>query len=271
MHPASCRAVGCPVAAAAGGPRAPRRARRRRCPRPACAAACRRRPTPGWYLRRRPNPMISSSMPSAAKSALVLGRRAGGALRVGPVDGGLVGLPPGPERQRGRRGYERGALHRGIGRGQGLRERDVAVPEPGEQPGVVRAAAQDLLLGRTVEDLVRAFGDVPGGPPVDVAGVPQQVLDLPGRTRRDGGVEPGPFGRIGQPFALAAQGVDVLGDLHRGQLSARRMSRAWARSAGYSLVNVTSRPSAGCANVRLTACSHCRVRPSLAASTGSAP
>ena len=38
-----------------------------------------------------------------------------------------------------------------------------------------------------------------------------------------------------------------------------------------SLVKVTSRPSAGCANVRLTACSHWRVRPSLAASTGSAP
>ena len=186
----------------------------------------------GLVLAPPPEPRDQLVDAVGGEPGLVLVRRAGGAHRVGAVDGGLMGLPPRPERQRGRRGDERGALHRGIRRGQGLHERGMAVPEPGDQPGVVRAAAQDLLFGRAVEDLVQAFGDVPGGPPVDVAGVPQQVLDLPGRTRRNGGVEPGPFGRIGQPLALTAQGIDVLSDLHRDQLSARRMSRAWARSAG---------------------------------------
>src|SRR5580693_3114780 len=40
----------------------------------------------------------------------VLGHHAGRALRVGTVDGGLVRLAAGPERQRGRRGHERGAV-----------------------------------------------------------------------------------------------------------------------------------------------------------------
>ena len=162
----------------------------------------------------------------------VLGRRAGCALRVGPVDRGLVGLAPRPERQRGRCGHEGCALQGGIGRGQGLHQRGMAGPEPGEQLGVGRAATQYLRLRRPVEDLTGALGDVPGSPPVDVTGMPQQVPDLPGRARRHGRVEPGPFGRIGEQVALAAQHVNVLSDLHSGQLSARRMSRARARSGG---------------------------------------
>jgi hypothetical protein len=92
----------------------------------------------------------------------------------------------------------------------------VAGPEPSEQAGVVGAAAQDLLLGRTVQDLAGSLGDMPGGPAVDVSGVPEQILDQPGRTRRHRGVEPGPFGGTGQRFALVADCVDVLGDLHLG-------------------------------------------------------
>jgi hypothetical protein len=49
---------------------------------------------------------------------------------------------------------------------------------------------------------------------VDVPGVPQQVLDLPGFARGDGGVESGPAGRVGEQVTLAAQRVDVLSDLH---------------------------------------------------------
>ena len=52
---------------------------------------------------------------------------------------------------------------------------------------------------------------------------------------------------------------------------ARHVERVRQVGAGTSLVNSTRRPSAGCAKPRLTACSHCLVRPSRAASTGSAP
>ena len=111
-------------------------------------------------------------------------------------------------------------------------QRGMARPEPVEQFGVGRAAAQYLLFRRPVQDVIRAFGNVPGGPAVDVPGMPQQVPDLPGRARRHGRVKPGPFGRIGEQVALAAQHVNVLSDLHLGQLSARRMSRARAKSGG---------------------------------------
>ena len=131
------------------------------------------------------------------------------------------------------------AQHQGrIGVAQGLDQGGVAGAEPGEQVRVGRAAAQNLVLGRPVEHGVRAFGDVPGRPPVDVPGVPQQVLDQPGRARRYGRVQPGAFGRVREQVAVAAQCVDVFGDLHaaiaarRDQLSARRTSRACARSAG---------------------------------------
>src|ERR1700691_4458632 len=53
--------------------------------------------------------------------------------------------------------------------------------------------------------------------------------------------------------------------------SSRSRSSARDRSGAYSLVNSTRWPSAGWANPRRTACSHCLVRPSRAASTGSAP
>ena len=89
------------------------------------------------------------------------------------------------------------------------------------------AATQDVRLRRAVEHGVRAFGDVPGRPAVDVPGVPEQVLDLPGRARRDRCVQAGPGGRVREQVSLSAQRVDVFGDFL--QLSARRTTRAWAR------------------------------------------
>jgi hypothetical protein len=55
------------------------------------------------------------------------------------------------------------------------------------------------------------------------------------------------------------------------QLSAVSLSNADWRSAGYSLVNSTHRPSAGWWKPRRRACSHWRVTPRRLASTGSAP
>jgi len=49
---------------------------------------------------------------------------------------------------------------------------------------------------------------------VDVPGVPQQVLDLPGGAGRDGCVQAGPFGGVGERVALMAQRVDVFVDVH---------------------------------------------------------
>ena len=86
--------------------------------------------------------------------------------------------------------------------------------EPREQVRVGRAATQDVLLRRTVEHGVRALGDVPGRPAVDVPGMPEQVLDPPGRAGRDGRVQTGPGGRGREHVTLPAKRVDVLGDLH---------------------------------------------------------
>ena len=52
--------------------------------------------------------------------------------------------------------------------------------------------------------------------------------------------------------------------------SQSRSSALW-RSSGYGLVKVTYSPVPGCSNPSPTACSHCRSRPSRAASLGSAP
>ena len=134
----------------------------------------------------------------------VLGDGAGRALRVGPVNGGLVRLAAGPERERGRRGYERCAVKAGIGGGQGLHQRGMARAEPGKQFGIGRAALQDLWLRVPVEDGGGALDEVPCRPPVDVAGVAQQVLDEPRRAWRDRCVQAGPLGRAGEQGAVAA-------------------------------------------------------------------
>src|ERR1700733_4046073 len=90
----------------------------------------------------------------------------------------------------------------------------MAGPEPGQELVIRGAPGQDLRLRRPLEDLSRALGKVPGRPPVDVAGMPQQVPDLPGRARRDRRVQPGPLRGVGEQGTLEAQRVDVLGDLH---------------------------------------------------------
>jgi putative transposase len=51
----------------------------------------------------------------------------------------------------------------------------------------------------------------------------------------------------------------------------RTTSRAAARSAGYSDSTSIQRPVVGCSKPSRRACSHCRVSPTLEASTGSAP
>src|SRR5690606_25265768 len=68
---------------------------------------------------------------------------------------------------------------------------------------------------------------------------------------------------------VGAGGDDPRADAHRAP--SRIASSAAARSAGYSLVTTTGRPSRGWANPSRTAWSHWRVSPRRRARTGSAP
>ena len=86
----------------------------------------------------------------------------------------------------------------------------------------------------------------------------------PGSPRRR--QRPGPRGR-----SRRARPAGPARGHGRRQASARSTASAPARSAGYSLVNSTQRPSAGCGKPSRTACSHCRSTPRRAASVGSAP
>ena len=79
----------------------------------------------------------------------------------------------------------------------------------GEQVGVGRAAAEDVGLGRLLEQLGRPLAHVPGRPAVHVRLVPDEVADLPGRTAGDAGLQAGPLGRVGQQRAVTVERVDI--------------------------------------------------------------
>ena len=60
-------------------------------------------------------------------------------------------------------------------------------------------------------------------------------------------------------------------EVAQAHVGSRTRSRARCRSGAYGLSKLTQRPSAGWANDRRTACSHCRSSPSRFDSVGSAP
>ena len=94
----------------------------------------------------------------------------------------------------------------------------MTVAEPADQGAIRRPPAEHLALGGLVGQHVLALlGDISGGPPVHVAQVAQQVLDLPGRARRHRRVQAGPLGRLGQQGSVPPQCRDVLVDLAMAQ------------------------------------------------------
>ena len=103
------------------------------------------------------------------------------------MDAGLVRLPPGPERNRGRSGKERPAFEVAIGRFQGSNQPVEALVVPLEETVVVREwpGHLDCLPDR----LGAAFGDVRPGPTMDVSHVAHQVAHLPFGTGWDGDAE----------------------------------------------------------------------------------
>ena len=159
--------------------------------------------------RRPPKPAITSSEPVQRHRDGERRHRLAGGLHVGPVDAGLVGLPPRPEGQRRRRRQEGEALHRRVGdRPASPAAPRGAGPEPVDQrgPGHVRAVVRPV--DRAVPP---ALPDRAGRPAVDQADVPDQVGHLPGRRAGHGrGVVDAPV-RRGQQLALLAQRGEVLG------------------------------------------------------------
>src|SRR5205807_1642457 len=133
------------------------------------------------------------------------------ALRVGTVDRGLVRLPARPEGARRRAGDEGEALQI-VGRG--LERRDhagMALAEPVHELGVVgirrgQAADPREVGGGGRDDL--------GRPAVHRAAVAHQVANLPGGAGGNRGVGPRRRRRGGEQLAIAAERLDVLGDLH---------------------------------------------------------
>ena len=87
----------------------------------------------------------------------------------------------------------------------------MAVEEPAGQVLVVgRPGPDHLVLGELAGRGRILFDDVPGGPAVHLAHVPDQVAHPPAGAGRDGGVRPGAPGRPGQQGALVPQRGDVL-------------------------------------------------------------
>ncbi len=124
-------------------------------------------------------------------------------------------LPAGPERERARgRRQEGPAVQVGRGGEEGVDQGAVARAEPVDEDGVVRLLRPDRLLARLVHRRRPTVPEVGGGPAVHMAGVQDEVPQPPLRAGRDGGVELGAGGGVGEQAALVAQGVDVCGDLH---------------------------------------------------------
>ena len=220
----------------------------------------------GRYLRRWPKPMISSSMPSAAKSGTKAGTTP--AAHWASDRWMAVSWPGGgPRTQRRRGGHERRALEGGIGSREGRQQGGMAGAEGREEVGVGRVARRIRPLAVRPRH-GRGHGDVPGGPAMDVAGMPEEVLNLPGRARRDGGVQAGRVGRVGQPGALVTQSGDVRRDLHPDPAFAAQDVEAACEVGGKVAGEDDLAAVSGCSNARRTACSHWRVRPRRAASSG---
>src|SRR5438270_7010963 len=102
------------------------------------------------------------------------------------MDGGLVRLPPSPERARERRGKKRPALVQVVGVGQHVGQLLVAGAKPVEQLTVC-----GRLFEVGVRRLLAAVSDDRRGPAMYAAEMPDDVAHRPARTRRDGGIETG--------------------------------------------------------------------------------
>ena len=159
-------------------------------------------------------------MPSRANSAAIGADLTGDALGVDAVDRRLVRLPPGPERQRRRRGQEGPAREPGIGGLQAEDERLVAAEVPLQKFVVVVgpvAGELGLLLDRHLRR--PPLRDVAHRPAVHLAGVAEQIADAPARRRRHRHVDRVHGGGVGEEQAVPAQGIDVVGYLHAPSLS----------------------------------------------------
>jgi hypothetical protein len=136
------------------------------------------------------------------------------ALRVVPMDGGLVRLPPRPERERRGGRHERRALDVRVGVAQDRHQGRVTLAVGGDEVGVSRAAAEDVRLGRLLDQLGRPLPHVPGRPGVDVRLMTDQVAHLPARTAGDAGLQSGGLRRVGQNRAVTVKRVNMRGNLH---------------------------------------------------------
>ena len=130
---------------------------------------------------------MSSSIPSAAKSAGngVTGPAASSAsTRWMAVSWACPARPGGLPR---RPGYRSPELPLRVSGPQCADQVSMTGPEPADQVGVRRAAAEHLSLGRVSGQGLAA--GVAGRPAVDVAEVAEQVAHGPGRAGRDGRAE----------------------------------------------------------------------------------
>ena len=109
-------------------------------------------------------------------------------LDVGAVDAGLVGLAPGPERQRRGRRQERERGHvRGGGR-ERVDQRSVSGPEPLDQVGADQAGAVVVRVATRRPGRPRA-------PPRPPTGAPARCAGRRRRPARPGSPAPAPRGR----------------------------------------------------------------------------
>ena len=171
-------------------------------------------------LRPAAKPVISSSMPSAAKAganAVSGSAAAPAALRAAWASKRWIAVSCALRRAQNASGDAREegrACHVRVSLAQRANQRGDAFSVAADEVRVGRGAAEDVRLVGRADDLRRLLGNMPRGPAVHVCLVPDHVAHAPPWTRRNPRGEAGGLRGVREQPAISFHRRDVLSDLH---------------------------------------------------------